>query len=296
MKKKLLILLATIATVSSTTVSSATVYHNISESKELERIQQNKEHRESIEETESLIELHFEELEKAKIEEEKRIAEEEARKAFEAREARKVTKYVSSTSGLNVRVEPNTSSKIVNVLTFNSKIVVYKIDNNNDWVEYEWDNIVYYLSAKLLSDEKTVVQVTTTSNTSSSSSKTTSSSYSGNTSDAELLACLLDCEAYNNYEYMLAVATVIMNRVESGKFPNSINGVIYAKGQFSPTWSGKLSSKLESGASSTARKAASDAIAGTRLASVSHCYYFLSAKSTSRSGVNVGGNLFFASW
>lgn len=52
--------------------------------------------------------------------------------------------------------------------------------------------------------------------------------------DLTLLAAIIQCEAHYNYESMLAVATVIMNRVESSRFPNSISGVVYANGQFAP--------------------------------------------------------------
>lgn len=109
-------------------------------------------------------------------------------------------------------------------------------------------------------------------------------------------AALLDCEAIHDYNSMLAVATVIMNRVASPLFPNSIHGVIYATGQFEPVWSGRLDSVLNSGPSSLALQVAQDAVNGARLSSVIDCYFFLYAGGTDRPGVNVGGNLFFQSW
>lgn len=109
-------------------------------------------------------------------------------------------------------------------------------------------------------------------------------------------AALLNCEAIHDYNSMLAVATVIMNRVESPLFPNSIHGVIYATGQFEPVWSGRLDSVLNSGPSSLALQVAQDAVNGARLSSVIDCYFFLYAGGTDRPGVNVGGNLFFQSW
>lgn len=109
-------------------------------------------------------------------------------------------------------------------------------------------------------------------------------------------AALLNCEAIHDYNSMLAVATVIMNRVESPLFPNSIHGVIYATEQFEPVWSGRLDSVLNSGPSSLALQVAQDAVNGARLSSVIDCYYFLYAGATDRPGVNVGGNLFFQSW
>lgn len=135
------------------------------------------------------------------------------------------------------------------------------------------------------------------SNSSTSSGTTSSGSdYSASSSELDILAALLDCEAGADYDARLAVATVIMNRVASSKFPNTIKGVIYDSGQFSPTWTGKLDRKLESGASSLSYQVAEAAIGGTKLASVSDCYYFLYAASSSRDGVVIGGNVFFKSW
>ena len=117
-----------------------------------------------------------------------------------------------------------------------------------------------------------------------------------NASDVELFAALLQCEAPSDYNSLLAVATVVMNRVESPRFPNNIHDVIYAPGQFEPTWTGRLDRVLKHGASSLSRQVAQDAINGKRLASVSDCYYFLYAPATSRQGVVIGNNVFFRSW
>ena len=83
------------------------------------------------------------------------------------------------------------------------------------------------------------------------------------TSDAYLLACLVYSESGNqSYEGQLAVANVVLNRVKSPLFPNTISEVIYQKGQFSPASSGTLASVLASGPSQTSIKAANDALAG----------------------------------
>lgn len=115
-------------------------------------------------------------------------------------------------------------------------------------------------------------------------------------SEIDVFAAILQCEAMQDYDSMLAVATVIMNRVNSPAFPDSISGVIYADGQFEPVWTGRLDSVLASGASDLAYRVAKDAISGARLASVSDCYYFLYAGATDKPGVNIGNNLFFQSW
>ena len=142
------------------------------------------------------------------------------------------------------------------------------------------------------------------SNTSGSSGNTDSGSSGGNTTitvpdtpaettDLVLFAAILQCEAGGyNYDGILAVATVIMNRVESPLYPNTISGVVYQSGQFAPTWDGSLSRVLQSGPVSLCYQVAQEALGGARLASVSGCYQFRSA-STGMSGINVGGNVFF---
>ena len=107
------------------------------------------------------------------------------------------------------------------------------------------------------------------------------------------MAALLDCEAHHEYNAMLAVATVIMNRVEDPRFPNTIRGVIYAKGQFEPVWTGRLESALNRGPTSLALEVTRDAVNGKRLASVADCYFFLYAPYTDRDGVVIGDNVFF---
>lgn len=124
---------------------------------------------------------------------------------------------------------------------------------------------------------------------------TNNSGSSANKSDLDLLAAIIQCEAYQNYDSLLAVATVIMNRVYDSRFPNSISGVVYAAGQFEPAFSGRLEYVLNTGPTSLSYQVAQDAINGARLAEVADCYYFLYA-GTGHSGINIGGNVFFPSW
>lgn len=148
--------------------------------------------------------------------------------------------------------------------------------------------------------KEAAAQAESDKNNSSSSSSGTVSNGSGSidasVDDITLFAALLDCEAVHDYNSMLAVATVIMNRVESPRFGDSIRDVIYAPGQFEPVWTGRLDERLDKGPTSLARQVAQDAVNGARLAEVADCYYFLYAPSTSRDGIVIGDNLFFTSW
>ncbi|MBO5347706.1 MAG: cell wall hydrolase [Lachnospiraceae bacterium] len=60
--------------------------------------------------------------------------------------------------------------------------------------------------------------------------------------DVAMLANLIYCEARGeSYDGKLAVASVVVNRILSSKFPNTMAGVIYQKNQFEPVTSTKNS-------------------------------------------------------
>jgi spore germination cell wall hydrolase CwlJ-like protein len=92
-------------------------------------------------------------------------------------------------------------------------------------------------------------------------------SYSKN--DIKLLACLVHAEAGGQtYEGKLAVANIVINRILSRKYANTINGVIYQSGQFSVVNNGSLKKLLHnydnftSGSYLTSIKAAKAALQG----------------------------------
>lgn len=89
---------------------------------------------------------------------------------------------------------------------------------------------------------------------SSSSGSTTS-----NSSNVDLLARVIYGEARGEpYTGQVAVGAVIMNRVRSSKFPNTIAGVVYQSGAFDAVSDGQVNLSPDS----TARKAAQDALNG----------------------------------
>lgn len=83
--------------------------------------------------------------------------------------------------------------------------------------------------------------------------------------DLQLLAALIQCEAEGEpYEGKLAVGSVVMNRVASSYFPNTVVGVIYQSKQFSPVASGRLATVLAQGANATCTQAAQEVLNGKR--------------------------------
>lgn len=91
------------------------------------------------------------------------------------------------------------------------------------------------------------------------SSSSSSSSSTSNSSDLNLLARVVYSEARGEpYEGQVAVAAVVLNRVKSSNFPNSIAGVVYQSGAFDAVSDGQINLTP----SSTAKKAAQDALNG----------------------------------
>jgi spore germination cell wall hydrolase CwlJ-like protein len=63
--------------------------------------------------------------------------------------------------------------------------------------------------------------------------------------ELRLMSCIISCEAIGEpYAGKLAVGIVVMNRLRSSKFPNTVKGVIYERNQFSPAGNGILSKTL----------------------------------------------------
>lgn len=84
---------------------------------------------------------------------------------------------------------------------------------------------------------------------------------STSTSDIQLMARAINGEARGEpYEGQVAVGAVILNRVKSSKFPNTIAGVIYQPGAFTAVSDGQINQPIDEG--STVYKAAQDAQSG----------------------------------
>lgn len=78
------------------------------------------------------------------------------------------------------------------------------------------------------------------------------------TSDIQLMARAINGEARGEpYEGQVAVGAVILNRVKSSKFPNTISGVIYQSGAFTAVADGQINQPIAE--NSTVYKAAQDA-------------------------------------
>ncbi len=110
--------------------------------------------------------------------------------------------------------------------------------------------------------------------------------------DRYLLANLIYCEAGGEpYQGQVAVGAVVMNRVLSSKFPDTIVGVIYQKNQFSPAGSGRLAIALAyNKATTSCYKAADEAMSG--ITNVGNCLFFRTP-IPGLVGLSIGGHIFY---
>lgn len=184
-------------------------------------------------------------------------------------------KVLIATDGLNVRAKTTEESKRLTVVYSNEVYPV--LDVKDDWIQIsmEDDNmkgyvakeyvnlIVNYPQAVSLQEEQALLRLN--EETAEETAKVTASTESleekksatvsapasspkpdYSKEELKLLASLVHAESGNQpYEGKLAVANVVLNRVNSSTYPNSIKDVIYQPGQFTVASSGSLQKQLD---------------------------------------------------
>ena len=110
--------------------------------------------------------------------------------------------------------------------------------------------------------------------------------------DRKLLANLIYCEAgAEPYEGKVAVGAVVINRLLSSVYPDTVTGVIYQNRQFSPVGSGRLALALaEDRATAACYQAADEAMSG--VSNVGNCVYFRTPIE-GLTGLSIGGHIFY---
>lgn len=110
--------------------------------------------------------------------------------------------------------------------------------------------------------------------------------------DRKLLANIIYCEAgAEPYVGQVAVGAVVINRVLSSCYPNTVVGVIYQNKQFSPVASGRLALALANdSATASCYQAADEAMSG--VTNVGQCVYFRTPIA-GLEGIRIGGHIFY---
>lgn len=111
-------------------------------------------------------------------------------------------------------------------------------------------------------------------------------------SDMKLLATIIYCEAGNQpYEGQIAVGSVVVNRIRSPLFPDTMVGVLYQKSQFTPVMSGRFAIALANdSATQSCYDAAREVLAGKN--NVPNCLFFRTI-IPGKEGTIIGDHIFY---
>lgn len=201
------------------------------------------------------------------------------------------------TEALRVRKEPSTEASILGNLPRGEIVEVIKEDEDG-WicVDYEgkdgWVSGEYVVLDFIIDSGETMEEIKAREEAEREAKRHVN--YGQYTTDADttmLLAALIYCEAGSeSYEGQLAVAAVVMNRVRSSAYPDSIHGVIYASGQFTPALNGKVNQVYASGKiKESCIRAAEEALSG--VSNVGGCTHF--RRNNGRDGIVIGNHVFY---
>lgn len=226
--------------------------------------------------------------------------------------AKKVCKkyaYVQ-TNGLRIRSEADEDAKVISVadkkdqLLFNKKAdkkdgwVAVTVKAGNGYVSADYVKVKLGTTDAVSIEEeiaaqkaKEAAEKAAKAATASASAATQHEATSASVDDTTLLAAIIQCEAGSEcYEGKVAVGAVVLNRVRSSSYANSISGVIYQRGQFGPASNGSLARVLASGnISSSCRQAAADALAGSDPTGGRKNFH----RANGREGLVIGNHVFF---
>ncbi len=202
-----------------------------------------------------------------------------------------------NTESLRVRKEPGADAGIYGLLP-KGEVVEVLDDDDEEWVTIDYEGEDAYVAAEYVVVDfqidagETMEEIKAREEAEREAKRHVN--YGEYTTDADttlLLAALIQCEAGGeSYEGQLAVGAVVMNRVRSGAYPDSIHGVIYASGQFTPALNGKVNAKYESGRiSDSCKKAAEEAVSG--VSNVGDCTHF--RRNNGRDGIVIGNHVFY---
>ena len=218
-----------------------------------------------------------------------------------------------NTDTLNVRKEAGTEAAVLAVASAGQTFMAGEV--GDEWVRiFYTPDVTGYVATEFVTVENkagTAVDIETVKALQAEADKkeaerkaqekkqqiavTTGSPMLARVDDATLLAALCQYEAGSNYDGCLAVANVVLNRVRSGGYPNSIAEVIYAPGQFGSVRSGALNRYLNGGISGSARQAANDALAGVN--NIGGYLHFCSGRVANVNSFSsyavIGGNYFY---
>ncbi len=158
------------------------------------------------------------------------------------------------TETLRVRREPDTEAEVFGLLAGDDELEMIEFVND-DWISVDYEGETGYVSAEFVDVDfhidagETLAAIREREEAERLAKlKANQGAVVVGGDDTKLLAALIQCEAGSEtYNGKLAVGAVVMNRVRSGAYPNTVSGVIFASGQFTPALNGKVAKVYTSG-------------------------------------------------
>ena len=222
-----------------------------------------------------------------------------------------------NTEAVRVRKDPSEDSDVVTIMS-KSDIADFVEIVDDDWVGIDingelgyignlYVNIEFHIDEgetkeqietrnkieeqiRKAAEEKAAAEAKKQINANKEKYTTNLGAVSADADEVRLLAALIYCEAGNqSYEGMVGVGAVVMNRVKSPAYPNTMYSVIYASGQFTPALSGKVARIYESGPPQLCYQAAMAAINGET--TVGNATHF--RRNNGRLGYVLGDHVFW---
>ncbi len=207
----------------------------------------------------------------------------------------------SQDSALNVRKEASADAEVIGVLTENAFVDLIE-DTGDGWIAIDYNDETGYVQSEYVTTSfkidqgETNVAIKLRKEAEEKAAKKAAltknrGAVSADADEVKLLAALIQCEAGNQpYEGRVGVGAVVLNRVKSGAYPNTIYGVIYASGQFTPALNGTVANVYNSGKIYDANyQAAQAAINGET--TVGTALHF--RRVNGRDGIIIGAHVFW---
>ena len=176
---------------------------------------------------------------------------------------------------LRVRMDASTEAGILGAVAKGDRLVVIDDFSNPEWmmvefgdgegfVSKEYVNASYNFSYAKTMAEIQAEQAAAMSIQSSGAVKTQDNAVNLSADDVTMIAAMIQCEAGGeSFKGKVAVGNVILNRVKSSRYPNTVKGVLTQRSQFGPYSTGKWQRVLKNGVSKECIKAAKEAMSGT---------------------------------
>ena len=203
----------------------------------------------------------------------------------------------SQSSALNVRKEPSENAEILGVLS--EKVFVDMIEDlGNGWISVDYNDETGYVQSEYVTTElkidqgETVAAIKIREAAAKKAALTKNQgAVSADADELKLLAALIQCEAGNQpYEGRVAVGAVVLNRVRSGAYPNTIYSVIYASGQFTPALNGTVARVYNSGKIYDMNYQAAQAALNGETTVGGACHF---RRCNGREGIIIGAHVFW---